>query len=155
MRFTYRCLFNSLTDINKAATTLDFTSLPVNTYAGLAAVGDPYNALALVAGNGQLHVWHLRSGKHQTLVQVFIGPCATLSLRLEVWGGQRYRFAYSTDGDDYPRLHDNFPSRIVDIQVGDLVLFPSSLFHRTVPFHADQERVCVAFDVKPALGFKN
>ncbi|WP_394752490.1 tetratricopeptide repeat protein [Crenothrix sp.] len=64
-------------------------------------------------------------------------------------------FAYSTDGDDYPRLHDNFPSRIVDIQVGDLVLFPSSLFHRTVPFHADQERVCVAFDVKPALGFKN
>jgi tetratricopeptide (TPR) repeat protein len=59
-------------------------------------------------------------------------------------------FAYSTDGDDYPRLHEDFPSQIVDIQVGDLVLFPSSLFHRTVPFHADQERVCVAFDIKPA-----
>ena len=88
----------------KAATTLDFASLPVNTYAGLAAVGDPYNALALVAGNGQLHVWHLRSGKHQTLVQVFIGPCATLSLRLEVWGGQRYRFAYSTDGASWQPL---------------------------------------------------
>ncbi len=88
----------------KAATTLDFASLPVNTYAGLAAVGDPYNALALVAGNGQLHVWHLRSGKHQTLVQVFIEPCATLSLRLEVWGGQRYRFAYSTDGTSWQPL---------------------------------------------------
>ena len=88
----------------KAATTLDFASLPVNTYAGLAAVGDPYNALALVAGNGQLHVWHLRSGKHQTLVQVFIEPCATLSLRLEVWGGQRYRFAYSTDGASWQPL---------------------------------------------------
>jgi uncharacterized protein (TIGR02466 family) len=59
-------------------------------------------------------------------------------------------FAYSTDGDDYPRLHDDFPSRIVDVQVGDLVLFPSSLFHRTLPFQSDQERVCVAFDVKPA-----
>jgi tetratricopeptide (TPR) repeat protein len=59
-------------------------------------------------------------------------------------------FAYSTDGDDYPRLHDDFPSRIADVQVGDLVLFPSSLFHRTLPFQSDQERVCVAFDVKPA-----
>lgn len=58
-------------------------------------------------------------------------------------------FAYSTDGDDYPRLQDNFPCEVVDQQVGDLVLFPSSLFHRTIPFHADQERVCVAFDVKP------
>ena len=82
----------------KAATTIDFANLPMDTYAGLAAVGDPYNALALVAGNGQLHVWHLRSGKHQTLAQVFVEPCDTLSLRLEVWGGQRYRFAYSTDG---------------------------------------------------------
>lgn len=60
-------------------------------------------------------------------------------------------FAYSTDGDDYPRLHDDFPSNIVDQQVGDLVLFPSSLFHRTLPFHSEQERVCVAFDVKPLL----
>jgi hypothetical protein len=24
------------------------------------------------------------------------------------------------------------------------------LFHRTLPFHSNQERVCVAFDVKPA-----
>jgi len=45
-------------------------------------------------------------------------------------------FEYSTDGDDYPRLHDDFPSQIVDQQVGDLVLFPSSLFHRTIPFHS-------------------
>jgi uncharacterized protein (TIGR02466 family) len=58
-------------------------------------------------------------------------------------------FAYSTDGDDYPRLHDDFPSQIVDVQVGDLVLFPSSLFHRTLPFQSDQERVCVAFDISP------
>lgn len=59
-------------------------------------------------------------------------------------------FAYSTDGDDYPRLHDDFPEEIVDVEVGDLVLFPSSLFHRTLPFQSDEERVCVAFDVKSA-----
>ena len=61
-------------------------------------------------------------------------------------------FEYSTDGDDYPRLHDDFPSQIVDQAVGDLVLFPSSLFHRTIPFNSDQERVCIAFDIQPAHG---
>ncbi|WP_239650072.1 2OG-Fe(II) oxygenase family protein [Methylocucumis oryzae] len=58
-------------------------------------------------------------------------------------------FEYGTDGDDYPRLHDNFPCQIVDQKVGDLVLFPSSLFHRTLPFQSDQERICIAFDIKP------
>ncbi len=58
-------------------------------------------------------------------------------------------FEYGVDGDDYPRLHDDFPNRIVDQQVGDLVLFPSSLFHRTIPFHSEQERICIAFDIKP------
>jgi hypothetical protein len=33
--------------------------------------------------------------------------------------------------------------------VGDIVLFPSSLFHRTIPFSADEDRICVAFDLKP------
>jgi len=58
-------------------------------------------------------------------------------------------FEYGVDGDDYPRLHDNFPNQIVDQKVGDLVLFPSSLFHRTIPFHSEQERICIAFDIKP------
>ena len=93
----------------KAATTIDFANLPVDTFAGLAALGDPYNALALMAGNGQLQIWHVRSGKQQSLVQVFVEPCATLTLRLEVWGGQRYRFAYSTDGATWqPLPTENF-----------------------------------------------
>ena len=83
----------------KAATTLDFARLPAGIYAGIAAVGDPYNALALVAGNGQVQIWHVKSGKQQCFAHAFLDePCATLTLRLEVWGGQRYRFAYSTDG---------------------------------------------------------
>jgi predicted Zn-dependent protease len=34
-------------------------------------------------------------------------------------------------------------------QLGELVLFPSSLFHFTVPFEADEERISVAFDLLP------
>lgn len=56
----------------------------------------------------------------------------------------------STHGDDYPKLHDNFPARAIAPTVGDVVMFPSSLFHRTIPFSSDEERICVAFDLKPA-----
>jgi hypothetical protein len=35
-------------------------------------------------------------------------------------------------------------------QKGQIVLFPSSLFHRTVPIKADEERMCVSFDLHPA-----
>jgi len=56
---------------------------------------------------------------------------------------------FSTDGDDYPREHANFPRRVIAPEVGDIVLFPSSLFHRTIPFSAASERVCVAFDIAP------
>ncbi|OGX83606.1 beta-xylosidase family glycoside hydrolase [Hymenobacter glacialis] len=70
----------------------------------LAAVGDLYNALAIMAGNGQVQLWHVKSGKQQCLVQAFVEPCVTITLRLEVWGGQRYRFAYSTDGSHWNPL---------------------------------------------------
>jgi uncharacterized protein (TIGR02466 family) len=59
-------------------------------------------------------------------------------------------FEYGTHGDQYPQLHENFPSRFIKPNIGDIVLFPSSLFHRTIPFNADAERICVAFDLKPA-----
>lgn len=63
--------------------------------------------------------------------------------------GDAGSFAFGTDGDDYPRKHENFPERSILPKVGDIVLFPSSLFHRTIPFRSDEERICVAFDIKP------
>ncbi|WP_284451627.1 tetratricopeptide repeat protein [Methylophaga thalassica] len=55
----------------------------------------------------------------------------------------------STHGDDYPKKHDNFPTKTIAPEVGDLVMFPSSCFHRTIPFSSDEERICIAFDLKP------
>lgn len=59
-------------------------------------------------------------------------------------------FEYGTHGDQYPQMHSNFPKAYIKPNVGDIVLFPSSLFHRTIPFNADAERICIAFDLKPA-----
>lgn len=40
-------------------------------------------------------------------------------------------------------------TKILNISRGDIVLFPSSLFHQTIPFNTDDERLCIAFDLKP------
>jgi uncharacterized protein (TIGR02466 family) len=62
-------------------------------------------------------------------------------------------FEYGTHGDDYPIMPTQslakFPTAHVMPKVGDIVLFPSSLFHRTIPFNASEERICIAFDLKP------
>ncbi|MGZ8213845.1 MAG: tetratricopeptide repeat protein [Methylosarcina sp.] len=99
--------------------------------------------------------WYLRMNKGGYLTshiheEGWISGCVYLKLP-EKNSGHEGSFEYGTDGDDYPRLHEDFPSRIIDQLVGDLVLFPSSLFHRTIPFHSDRERICVAFDVKPVV----
>jgi tetratricopeptide (TPR) repeat protein len=36
----------------------------------------------------------------------------------------------------------------INVETGSLVLFPSSLTHYTTPFHSDQKRVVLAFDVR-------
>jgi Flp pilus assembly protein TadD len=58
-------------------------------------------------------------------------------------------FEYGLHGDNYPQKHDHFATGIDSPKVGDIVLFPSSLFHRTIPFNSNEERICIAFDLKP------
>lgn len=63
-------------------------------------------------------------------------------------------FEYGTHGDDYPIRNvaneSLFPTAHIRPNVGDIVLFPSSLFHRTIPFSSTDNRICIAFDLKPA-----
>jgi len=91
---------------------------------------------------------HLTSHIHE---DGWISGCVYLRLPQEKTHETDGAFVYEMDGDDYPRQHDNFPSHIALVQVGDIVLFPSSLFHRTIPFNSNEERICVAFDLKPMV----
>ena len=50
---------------------------------------------------------------------------------------------------NYPTDGKKFDKKSVDVNKGDLVLFPSSLFHHTVPFKSNEERVTFAFDIIP------
>ena len=44
----------------------------------------------------------------------------------------------------------NFSKIIHNPEVGDMVLFPSSLYHGTVPFSTDTDRIVVSFDLMPS-----
>jgi tetratricopeptide (TPR) repeat protein len=50
-------------------------------------------------------------------------------------------------GHELPILDADYPRKIHRPKKGDVVFFPSSLFHRTVPFSADTERCVIAFDL--------
>ena len=65
--------------------------------------------------------------------------------------GQEGAIELSSDGDEYPRLHDEFEKKVILPNVGDVIFFPSSVFHRTIPFNSKEERICIAFDVKPGF----
>lgn len=54
---------------------------------------------------------------------------------------------FSLHGDDYNIINKNIPAISFQPKIGDMVLFPSSLYHRTIPFSSNEERVCIAFDL--------
>jgi beta-xylosidase len=66
--------------------------------AGLSAYGWRNAALGVSAGGGKVYVWR-REGREPKRVAVADLPASDfLHLRMEAEGGERYRFAYSTDG---------------------------------------------------------
>jgi len=43
----------------------------------------------------------------------------------------------------------NAPNLIFQPELGDIILFPSSLYHRTIPFSTNNDRISIAFDLMP------
>jgi len=93
---------------------------------------------------------HLTSHIHES---GWISGAVYLALPDRPAGSDEGCFELGLHGDDYPVVDGagNFPSKVLPIAVGDIVLFPANLFHRTVPFQAAEERICIAFDLKPDL----
>ena len=54
---------------------------------------------------------------------------------------------FSLNGVNYS--NPNSPQLVYKPKQGDIILFPSSLHHRTIPFSTDTERIVVAFDLLP------
>ena len=106
----------------------------------------------------QLKAWYVRLLKngHQ---DSHIHPGGWLSgvfyLKIpENMDGQEGSIEFSLHGYDYTIRTNDIPSKCHKPRVGELVLFPSSLFHRTIPFSKDKERHCISFDLEPQNRFR-
>jgi len=74
----------------------------------------------------------------------------SLYLRLEKQANSNAgNIVFSLDGGGYPNGQKHYPTKVLDIKEGDIVLFPSSIFHYTLPVTSDRSRVTLAFDLKP------
>tara|TARA_B100000700_G_scaffold328468_1_gene446426 strand:+ start:181 stop:2112 length:1932 start_codon:yes stop_codon:yes gene_type:complete len=56
---------------------------------------------------------------------------------------------FSLQGLDYIRITPSNPKVVHQPKKGDLVLFPSSVFHKTLPFKSETTRCVIAFDIIP------
>jgi len=94
---------------------------------------------------------HLDSHIHES---GWISGVLYLELPSREPGSEEGCFELSLTGDNYPIVAaaSEWPRQVVQISEGDIVLFPANLFHRTIPFQADAERICIAFDLMPGAG---
>lgn len=58
---------------------------------------------------------------------------------------------FSLHGYDLPILNDDYPRIVHRPEVGEIVMFPSSLFHRTIPYEKETDRCVIAFDALPLV----
>ena len=56
---------------------------------------------------------------------------------------------FITYGYDIPHTNNNLPCHSYKPENGSCILFPSSLFHYTVPFNGKSDRISLAFDIIP------
>ena len=54
---------------------------------------------------------------------------------------------FSLNGQHYSDISS--PKKIHKPKLGDIVFFPSSLHHRTIPFSTDTDRIIISFDLGP------
>ncbi len=55
--------------------------------------------------------------------------------------------AFSYQGPRYPDKDKNFNLTVKKVETRDICIFPSSLFHHTIPFESKEERICFVFDL--------
>jgi hypothetical protein len=60
--------------------------------------------------------------------------------------------AIQLGGSGFDLMPQGLPVQRVGVRTGKVLLFPSCLFHASLPFRADTERVTIPFDLIPASG---
>jgi tetratricopeptide (TPR) repeat protein len=102
----------------------------------------------------RLHGWYVRllTGGHQRFhnhSSGWMSGCVYLQVPGPAMNDEG-AIEFGLAGDDFPGLSGPaLPTRRHNPVPGQIVLFPSSLFHRTIAFGSLEERLCICFDLLP------
>ncbi len=129
----------------------------LNRYRGTMLANGDQAGVALCRrwpGTARLHGWYVRllTGGHQRFHNHptgWLSGCVYLQLPS---AAPRHEGAieFGLAGDSYPELSGPPPpTRLHNPKPGQIVMFPSSLFHRTIAFRSAEERLCICFDLLP------
>ena len=51
---------------------------------------------------------------------------------------------------NYPEINNKvLSSKTLTLETGGIIIFPSSLYHSTIPFESNEKRITFAFDLNP------
>ena len=101
-----------------------------------------------------LYGWyiHMLPGGHQ-LAHIhptgWLSGVIHLSVPTESRTSDAGRIEFMLKDPEKPAINDEGPRVIYEPKPGQLLLFPSSLLHQTIPFESDEPRQCIAFDLRP------
>ena len=103
--------------------------------------------------NSKLHGWIIdikKGGSLESHMHKLGWLSGSLYLQLKKpYKSNQGNIVFDLKGATYPCDSKKFPSKEFHIEKGDIVLFPSSIFHKTIPFNSSENRITLAFDVKP------
>jgi xylan 1,4-beta-xylosidase len=97
-----------------ATTQVNLASVQKGALVGLSAFGDKDNALGITVGEGQIKVWNMESKGRRTVASTKALAAGSVSLRMTVRDGERYRFAYSSDGKTWTPLGEEVDGTHLD-----------------------------------------
>ena len=102
---------------------------------------------------GKMKSWYVRlvQGGHQDAHMHHLGWLSgVVYLKTIKYPSNREgSIEFGLHGYDYKIINDQIPNKIHQPSDGDLVLFPSSLFHKTIPIQQNIDRGVIAFDLMP------
>ncbi|MDQ6652986.1 MAG: family 43 glycosylhydrolase [Acidobacteriota bacterium] len=87
-----------------ATTALDLATLPARTHAGLAAFSWRNWAVGIAVGEGKLFVWRREGNTEEVLITQATSLSKLIYLRMNASDGEKYDFAYSSDGRNWQQL---------------------------------------------------
>lgn len=84
-----------------ASTEVSLSASEPESIAGLAAIGDPHNAVGISATRDSVVIWRLENSETSIVTEIPLKQPADVQLRMQVQDGDQFKFAYRHEGANW------------------------------------------------------